>query len=107
MLQSEDMANFVSRYPVQLGLTQFPRRIKRDPALKMESARHMGPCRDSWRFEEFTFSIYKLNRTILSVVFVPIQIENIGPKIHGAPKRFGERRINGSHSHANIQVSRP
>jgi DNA topoisomerase VI subunit B len=54
--------------------------------------------------EEFALSIDQLNRTILSVVLVPIQVEDTGPGIHRTPKLFGERRVRGSHSHAEIQV---
>jgi len=106
MLQSEYMADLVYRYPVKRGLAKCLRRIERNPALKIEPIRQLGSGRNRGRLEELALSIHKLDRTIRSVILVPIQVENTGPEIQGTPKLFGERWICGSHSHSEIQVSR-
>src|ERR1700681_4062103 len=100
MGQPRHVADLVYRYPKKLRWIQGLRRVECNPTLKIRPIRELRSCHDElWsRLKKVALSIQNLNRTILSIVFVPLEVENTGPGIHGESKLLGQGRVRGSHS---------
>ena len=107
MLQTEHMPDLVQRYVVQLDRTERLARIEGDPAVEEKAVGQLRSGRNGSGLEELALPVDQLNRAVLTVVLVLVQVENAGPRIHRVPKLFRENLIRRSHSHPKIHMSLP
>src|SRR5580704_8014504 len=104
MLQSEHMPDLVQRDPVQLNFTQRLSRVERNPAIKIKPLGQLRPCCDGGGLEKLSLSIDKLDRAVLSVVFMRVHVENTGPCIHRKPKLSRQYLLRRRHPPPEIHM---
>ncbi len=105
MPEPQDVTNLMDGYSVRFRRRQRDRRVKDNPALKIPAIRKLRACDHVlWgRFKQVALSIGKLHGASRGAIFVPLEIQYAGPKIHGPTELLGQDRVTCVEADAQIQ----
>ncbi len=103
--QSEKVTDFMDGIEEHLDSVEFQTGIEGDPALEVGPVRKLRLGAEAQtEIEQRRRPIHKLYGAVVGVYFVPLEIENSGPKLHRPCELFREGSVRRGDSDGQIDV---